>query len=197
MSKVAYFRVSTTDQSIASQRDALLKTVGLTEFDKEFSDKGISGTTLAVNRKGFSEMKAYLRKGDTLYVYSIDRLGRDAIDIQLTIRDLLEAGVKIYVIGLGELVEKVGEIVTSVLAHIAQLERIRIKERTEAGRALARQSIVATGKTHNGKESLGRPKKIDCKEVTKWREDNKASISITARHFGISPASVKRCSTVS
>lgn len=197
MSNVAYFRVSTTDQSIASQRDALLKSLGLTEFDKEFSDVGISGATLASNRKGYSEMIAYLRKGDTLNVYSIDRLGRDAIDIQLNIRDLLQAGVNVHVVGLGLLTQGVGEIVTAVLAQIAQLERIKIKERSDAGRAIARKSIDATGRTHKGKLSLGRPKKIDCGEVAKWRESNKASIATTAQHFGISPASVKRCTTLS
>lgn len=197
MKKVAYFRVSTTDQSIESQRDALLKATSLTEFDKEYSDK-VSGATRAMDREGFRTMAEHcLSKGDTLYLYSIDRIGRDAIDIQMTIRDLLEAGINIHVVGLGFLTDKVGAIVTGVLAHIAQLERTKINERTGAGRDLAKSTFKATGKTHNGKLSLGRPKKIDCGDVIKWRRTNKASIADTAKHFGISSASVKRCATLS
>jgi putative DNA-invertase from lambdoid prophage Rac len=193
MNHVAYYRVSTNDQSIESQRSALLSAIGLSKFDKEFSDVGISGATIATSRKAFSALKSYLRKGDTLYIYSIDRLGRDSIDIQLVIRDLLQAGVDIHVVGLGLLAQGVGEIVTAVLAQIAQLERTRINERTSAGRKVAKETFLRTGKTHKGKESLGRPKTIDCKEVTQWRASNQASISVTANHFGISVASVKRC----
>ncbi len=197
MSHVAYYRVSTNDQTTGSQRDSLLKSLGLTEFDKEFSDVGISGATLANDREGFREMMAYIRKGDTLHVYSIDRLGRNAIDIQKVIRDLIQQGIHIYVMGVGLIAQGIGEIVTAVLAQLAQLERTKIKERTGAGSALARETFKATGKTHNGKLSLGRPKKIDCGDVIKWRRTNKASIADTAKHFGISPASVKRCATLS
>lgn len=196
MKRIAYFRVSTTDQSIESQRSALLKAINLTEFDKEYSDK-VSGATEAMKREGFRTMAEHcLSKGDTLYLYSIDRIGRDAIDIQRTIRDLLQAGINVYVVGLGELNGEVGAIVTGVLAHIAQLERTKIKERTDAGRDIAKKTFKATGKTHNGKLSLGRPKKIDCGDVIKWRRTNNASITDTAKHFGISPASVKRCATL-
>lgn len=195
MNHVAYFRVSTNDQSIASQRSALLSSVGLTKFDKEFSDVGISGATLANSRKGFVELKAYLRKGDTLYIYSLDRLGRDAIDIQMVVRDLLEDGVKVFVVGIGVLDAMAGQIVVAVLAQVAQLERTRINERTAAGRKIAKETFAKTGKTHKGKTSLGRPRKIDCKEVTRWRKINEASITTTAGHFGISIASVKRCAT--
>jgi len=193
MNHVAYFRISTNDQSIESQRASLLKSVELTQFDKEFSDLGISGSTLANSRKGFSELKAYLRKGDTLYVYSIDRLGRDSIDIQTVIRDLLQDGINVYVVGLGLLAKGVGEIVVAVLAQIAQLERTKINERTSAGRKVAKETFLRTGKTHKGKSSLGRPKTINCEAVMKWKEANKASIAGTAAHFGCSTASVKRC----
>lgn len=195
MNHVAYFRVSTNDQSIASQRSVLLSSVGLTKFDKEFSDVGISGATLANSRKGFGDLKAYLRKGDTLHIYSLDRLGRDAIDIQMVVRDLLEDGVKVFVVGIGALDAMAGQIVVAVLAQVAQLERTRINERTAAGRKIAKETFAKTGKTHKGKLSLGRPRKIDCKEVTLWRKANNASIAGAAAHFGISVASVKRCAT--
>ena len=192
MNNLAYFRVSTHDQSIASQRDSLLKAVGMTKFDKEFSDEGVSGSTLANSRKGFGELKAFIRKGDTLYVSSIDRLGRDAIDIQMVVRDLLENGIKVFVVGLGLLDAQAGQIVVAVLAQVAQLERTRINERTSAGRKVAQKELARTGRTHNGKRSMGRPQKANPKDVVQWRDTNKASISSTAIHFGISIASVKR-----
>ncbi|OWS71467.1 hypothetical protein CBI30_06925 [Polynucleobacter aenigmaticus] len=195
MNHVAYFRVSTIDQSIESQRAALLAASGVTQFDKEFSDLGISGSTLAASRKGFSELKAYLRKGDTLYVYSIDRLGRDAIDIQMVVRDFLEAGIKVYIVGLGVLDAMAGQIVIAVLAQVASLERTKINERTAAGRKIAKETFQRTGKTHKGKLSLGRPKSFDPKSVIQWRAANSASISATASHFGISTASVKRAAS--
>lgn len=193
MNHVAYFRVSTNDQSIASQRSALLSSASLTKFDKEFSDVGISGATLANSRKGFGDLKAYLRNGDTLYIYSLDRLGRDAIDIQMVVRDFLEVGVKVFVVGIGLLDAMAGQIVVAVLAQVAQLERTRINERTAAGRKIAKETFAKTGKTHKGKTSLGRPATIPYREVTQWRKTNKASLSTTASHFGISVASVKRC----
>lgn len=195
MNHLAYFRISTHDQSIASQRDSLLKAIGIDKFDKEFSDEGISGATLATSRKGFGKLKAFIRKGDTLYVSSIDRLGRDAIDIQMVVRDLLESGVKVFVVGLGLLDAQAGQIVVAVLAQVAQLERARINERTSAGRKVAQETLARTGKTHKGKTSMGRPLKVNPKEVIKWRQTNEASIATTANHFGISVASVKRYAT--
>ncbi len=62
-------------------------------FDREFIDEGISGGTLAASRKGFSELLKFIRNGDTLYVFAVDRLGRDAIDVQSTVRDLLKHGI--------------------------------------------------------------------------------------------------------
>lgn len=94
-------------------------------------------------------------------------------------------------VGLGLLSKGAGEIVVAVLAQVAQLERTRINERTSAGRKIARETLAKTGKTHRGKESLGRPKEIDYKAVTKWRTANAASIAVTASHFGIRTASVK------
>jgi putative DNA-invertase from lambdoid prophage Rac len=90
MSNIAYYRVSHTSQSIESQRAALSSG---RQFDREFSDEGVSGAIPAANRPGFSAMLNYVREGDTIHVYAVDRLGRDAIDVQTTIRGLLAKGV--------------------------------------------------------------------------------------------------------
>jgi putative DNA-invertase from lambdoid prophage Rac len=189
MSHIAYYRVSTSDQSIEVQRTALSDG---RQFDREFTDEGVSGAILAADRPGFAKLLEYIREGDTLYVYAVDRLGRDAIDVQSTIRCLLDKGVAVEVNGLGRIAKGVGELIIAVLAQVADMERQRIRERTMAGREVARASLAATGKTHKGKESLGRPLKANAEAVRAWRSANSASISQTATHFRLSDSTVKR-----
>lgn len=197
MARIAYFRVSTADQSIEAQRHALLKEAG--SFDKEFTDEGVSGATPAASRPGFAQLLTYVREGDTVHVYAVDRLGRDALDVQATVRGLLERGVAVEVHGLGRIARGVGELILAVLAQVADMERNRIKERTAGGREKARASLAETGKTHRGKDSMGRPRgsvaggrQVDPAEVQAWRRKNAASIASTATHFGLSTATVKR-----
>ncbi len=185
--RIAYYRVSTNDQSVEAQRHAM---GGV--FDKEFSDEGVSGGTLAATRPGFAKLLEMVRDGDVVCVYAVDRLGRDALDVQATVRRLLEQGVAVEVHGLGMISRGVGELILAVLAQVADMERRRITERTQAGRTAARASLAATGRTHRGKESLGRPMAADGANVTSWRRSSQASIKQTARHFGISEATVKR-----
>lgn len=191
--RVAYYRVSTGDQSIEAQRHALGG-----QFDAEYEDIGVSGGTMAADRPGFAKLLGQLRKGDTVCVYAVDRLGRDALDVQTTVRSLLDRGVTVDIHGLGQIGRGVGEIILAVLAQVADMERHKIRERTEAGRATARAALEATGKTHRGKESLGRPKAGDGAVVVAWRRENGASIKQTAQRFSLSDATVKRyCAAVS
>jgi putative DNA-invertase from lambdoid prophage Rac len=122
----------------------------------------------------------------------VDRLGRDAIDVQSTVRDLIKRGVTVDVHGLGPIGQGVGELILAVLAQVASMERARIIERTEAGRVTAREHLERTGKTHKGKTSMGRPFERDPVEVAEWRKINGASLSKTAEHFGLSLSTVKR-----
>ncbi|MBP9755695.1 MAG: recombinase family protein, partial [Phenylobacterium sp.] len=185
--RIAYYRVSTGDQSIEAQRHALG-----TDFDKEFTDEGVSGGIMAADRPGFAKLLEQVRKGDTVCVYAVDRLGRDALDVQSTVRRLIDRGVTVDIHGLGQIGRGVGEIILAVLAQVADMERQKIRERTEGGRATARAALQATGKTHRGKDSLGRPKAQDGAAVAAWRDQNKASIRRTAQQFGVSEATVKR-----
>lgn len=185
--RIAYYRVSTGDQSIEAQRNAMGG-----DFDREYSDEGVSGSVMAAERPQFAKLLESVRAGDTVHVYAVDRLGRDALDVQFTVRKLIDLGVTVDVHGLGAIGRGVGELILAVLAQVAEMERRKIVERTADGRAKARQSLAETGRTHRGKESLGRPKAHDGAAVAAWRGDRKASIKETALHFGISPASVKR-----
>lgn len=187
MSRISYLRVSSFDQSVEAQRTALGG-----GFDKEFIDEGVSGAVLAKDRPAFGELLAYVREGDTISLYAVDRLGRDALDIQSTVRMLLDKGVTIEVLGLGQIGRGVGELILAVLAQVADMERARIKERCAAGRDAGRASLAATGRTHRGKLSLGRSKSHDPKTVAAWRRENGASISETAKQFSISVPTVKR-----
>lgn len=187
MARILYTRVSTNDQTTEAQRHEL---PGM--FDREFSDVGVSGAVVAASRPGFAQLLAYIRDGDELHVAAIDRLGRDAIDVQQTVRALLDKGVTVHVGGLGAIGRGVGELVVAVLAQVAQMERDRINERTRQGRAVAKELLATTGKTQHGATSMGRPVEVDLVAVRAWREANSASIAKTALHFGISESSVKR-----
>lgn len=189
MSRILYTRVSSLSQSSQAQREAMSQ--GIT-YDREFTDEGVSGAVVAANRPGFSALLGYVRDGDTVYVYAVDRLGRDAIDVQTTIKALLAKGVQVDVRGLGLIGRGVGELIVAVLAQVAEMERERIKERTANGRDVAKASLAATGKTHRGKESLGRPAIADASKVCAWRKEHSASISATAAHFNLSASTVKR-----
>ena len=190
--RIAYFRVSTKDQDVAAQRAALGGT-----FDKEFQDEGVSGSVLAAERPGFAGLLGFVRDGDTVFVSAVDRLGRDAIDVQTTVRAFLNKGVSVDVKGLGVIGRGVGELIIAVLAQVAQMERARILERCESGRDAARVSLAATGKTHKGKTSLGRPLAGDAAAVMAWKAANSASIAKTAEQFKISVATVKRYASAS
>lgn len=191
MSRIAYYRVSTGDQSIEAQRQALGGS-----FDREFDDVGVTGAVKAEDRPGFAKLLSYIREGDTLHLYAIDRLGRDALDVQAMVRRLLDMGVTLDVRGLGVIGRGVGELIVAVLAQMADMERQRIRERCESGRQAARAALEATGRTHKGKESLGRPRAANASEVASWRRENGATIRQTMERFQISKATVARyCGT--
>ncbi len=187
MSRIAYYRSSTSGQSVGVQRAALGG-----GFAREFIDEGVSGVVPAADRPAFAQLLDFVRDGDVVCVYAVDRLGRDALDVQATVRALLTKGVVVEVLGLGQIGRGAGELILAVLAQVADMERQRIKERCDSGRAAAREALRITGKTHRGKASLGRPKAASSDEVVAWRRANSASISTTARQFSISEPTVKR-----
>jgi len=185
--RIAYYRVSTGDQSVEAQRTAMGG-----GFDREFADEGVSGGVMAADRPAFARLLDTVRNGDVVHVYAVDRLGRDALDVQATVRTLLNRGVTLQVQGLGAIGRGVGELILAVLAQVADMERQRIRERTDSGRAAARAALAATGRTHRGKTGLGRPRAHAADQVVAWRKARNASIRETARHFSISEATVKR-----
>ena len=75
---IAYTRVSTDEQTINAQRHTI---ENRHKVDKWFSDEATSGAIKAKDRKGFGQLLSYVREGDTVVVYAIDRLGLDTIDV--------------------------------------------------------------------------------------------------------------------
>lgn len=185
--RIGYFRVSTKDQSIDAQRSALGG-----QFGKEFKDEGVSGGVLAADRPGFAALLKFVRSGDTVVVYAVDRLGRDSIDVQSTVKGLIDRGVGVEVRGLGKVEGEAGRLILAVLAQVAEMEKAKILDRCESGRVIARASLAATGKTQRGKASLGRPVAGDAAGVVAWKKENSASIAATAAHFNLGVSTVKR-----
>lgn len=180
MAVIGYIRVSTGDQSVEAQRYSIEQ---LHKVEEWFADEGVSGAVKASDRPAFGALLKYIRKGDTLIVGAIDRLGRDTLNVLATVEELEEKGVDILSLREGfDLSTPIGKAMLTMLAAVAQLERSNIKARQMAGI----QRAKAEGK------ALGREKIIDDASVVAWRKDNAASIAATAAQFGISTASVKR-----
>lgn len=178
MAVVAYYRVSTADQSIENQRMELTKTY---RIDREFVDEAVSGTVPGMDRPGFAAMMEWVRDGDTLVVVDLDRLGRDSLDVQTNIKELQRKGVNVIVSRLGvDLSTDAGELLVTIISKIAEMERRKMLERQRAGIARARVQ---------GKH-MGRPQKVTTEQVAECRAAG-LSISKTAAKLGISESLVK------
>jgi len=147
-----YARVSTADQNLDLQLDAL-KEAGC---EKIFTDKA-SGTKS--DRPGLEEALSYMRKGDVLVVWKLDRLGRRLSKLIELVESLQEKGIGFKVLaGQGAAIDTTnpsGKLVFSIFAALAEYERELISERTKAGLDAAR----ARGRVG------GRPPKLDTNQI--------------------------------
>ncbi|MGH3630779.1 MAG: recombinase family protein [Sciscionella sp.] len=178
---IAYLRVSSEAQDTQLQRDALT-TAGCVKF---FEDKTSSRKT---DRPGLSAALDYLRAGDTLAVWKLDRLGRSVKEV-LTLADgLYERGVVLRIL-TGTLAGTYsptgeGKFFFTVMAAFAELERDLIHQRTMAGLAAAR----AQGRV-GGRPTVMDPDKIAAAAARLARGD---SATQTAKELGISRATLYR-----
>jgi DNA invertase Pin-like site-specific DNA recombinase len=176
---VGYARVSTTDQTLDLQQDALTS-AGCTKI---YTDTA-SGTQ--TERKGLTEALTYVRGGDTLIVWKLDRLGRSLKDLITRITELNDRK-----IGFKSLTEQIdtttsgGKLIFHIFGALAEFERDIIRERTNAGLEAAR----ARGKRG------GRPKALSPEKIRLARRlyaDTSTSVAEICRMLGISRHTLQR-----
>lgn len=182
MAIFGYGRVSTNQQTTDNQK-LELENAGF-KIDYWFTDTGISGKTSASLRPQFSLLLSQIRDGETLVVSKLDRLGRDAVDVLQTVRNLADRNIQVIVLQLGktDLSSPTGKLLLTMLTAVAAMERDLLIERTQAGLARAK----AEGKT------LGRKPKTteDQRVVIRNQLNAGVSVSQVARDYGISRAAV-------
>jgi Enterobacteriaceae phage serine recombinase len=129
-----YARASREDQELALQIDAL--TAAGVEPGCLIQEK-LSGV---VERLHFAKLLASLETGDTLVVWKVDRLGRNAVDVQRIVRELDQRGIQLVITTLGiDTKAPVGRLVFGILSQLAEFERELLMERTRAGLEAARR----------------------------------------------------------
>jgi DNA invertase Pin-like site-specific DNA recombinase len=170
--KIGYARVSTDDQNLDLQKDALTRAGCKRIYEEHKSGKCLERPELDACRKA-------LRPGDTLAVWRLDRLGRSLPDLIKIIAELRDAG-----IGFESVTEKIdtttatGELTFHIFAALAQFERQLIRERTKAGLTAARA---------RGRKGGRRPKLTasDIKAVKSLVKAGELTMEEIAKHFGV------------
>lgn len=134
-----YVRVSTKEQNIKRQTDAL---VGC---DKIFIDR-VSGKS--ADRPELNAMKQQLRDGDTVRVKSVDRLARNTQDLLALLSEITEQGVKVEFIDnqMGFDNNPTSKFMITLLAAVAELERSFIRQRQKEGITIAKQKGLYKGR---------------------------------------------------
>lgn len=179
---LGYARVSTSHQSLDQQHDALVA-AGV-DASRVYTDK-LSGASKREQRPGLAAVLDYARAGDTIVLVGIDRLGRDAAEVMLTIRELGERGIILRSLREGvDTSNAAGRMVAGVLASLAELELELGRERREASREARR----ARG------QSIGRPKALDASKTALARRMHASGEPATtiASALGVSRATVYR-----
>jgi len=176
---IGYARVSTHEQTLNLQQDALTK-AGCTKI---FTDTASGAKT---ERKGLDEALHYVRKSDILVVWRLDRLGRSLPHLITTMTDLEERG-----IGFKSLTENIdtttsgGRLIFHIFGTLAEFEGNLIRERTQAGLQSARARGLKGG----------RPKALTGKQLAiaqSLYDDPKNSIPEICRTLKISRATLYR-----
>jgi DNA invertase Pin-like site-specific DNA recombinase len=176
---IGYARVSTLDQTLALQQDALTAA----GCEQLYTDT-MSGSV--TERPGLTQALSHLRPGDTLVVWRLDRLGRSLPHLIETVSQLQQRSV-----GFRSVQEQIdtttsgGKLVFHVFGALAEFERDLIRERTHAGLAAAR----ARGRL------FGRPKVLTAQQVKQLRslaQDERNIVAEICETLGISRATYYR-----
>ncbi|MEN0118290.1 MAG: recombinase family protein [Agrobacterium cavarae] len=180
MKTFGYARVSTVEQSLDLQMSAL-KASGCTDV---LTDEGYSGADFT--RPGLTRLLRRLRRGDTVVVWRLDRLGRSLFELLKLVRDLNERGVEFR--SLSESLDtstRGGRLLLHVLASMAEFERSLISERTKAGMAAARSRGSQIGR----RPALTDDQRRDAREAI---ANGSTSVQAVAEKHGIHPRTLLR-----
>lgn len=178
--KVGYARVSTFEQDLDLQLDAL----NAKGCDRIFCDQGESGAK--GSRPEWDNCLDHLRKGDTLVIWKLDRASRSTKHLIELAENLKKKGVELR--SLKEQIDTstaMGKFFFRMTASIAELERDIIRERTLAGLTAAR----ARGRKGGRKKSITEGQKLEAKRLA---EAGELSITDICTKVGISRASYYR-----
>ena len=181
----AYCRVSTAEQTTDNQvRES--EAAGFAVDPKRIVTETVSGSTAAMERKGFARLVDRLESGDILIVTKLDRLGRNAMDLRATVERLAAEGVRVHCLALGgvDLTSAAGKMTMGVIAAVAEFERDLLIERTQSGLKRAKDA---------GKR-LGRPQALtsDMQEAIRSKRANGASLGLLAKEYGVSRSAIQR-----
>ena len=177
-----YGRISTGHQSLDAQRDDLAA-AGV-QADNIHTDV-LTGTSTREQRPGMTELLRLTRPGDTITVVGIDRLGRNAAEVMLTIKQLGERGIVLKSLREGvDSSTPTGRMICGVMASLAELELELGKER----RAAARAARKARG-LHVGRPSALTPEKA---ALAKRMRDAGEPIPTIAATLQVSESTVYR-----
>lgn len=180
----AYCRVSTIEQTTENQIQAIAK-AGYCIEPHRIVTENISGSVITKKRPEFSNLiNNKLEPFDTLVVLKLDRLGRDAIDIQQTIAQLSQRNIRLISLDLPshDLTSPEGKLILGMFSAFAEFERNRIRERTREGLERVKKQGV----------KLGRPEAIDTYQDVQNCKLDQLSQSKTAEKLGKSLSTVKR-----
>jgi putative DNA-invertase from lambdoid prophage Rac len=181
----AYVRISKVEQQPENQIKEI-EAAGFIIEPHRIITETISGSMPTARRKGFACLLDKIENKDVLIVTKLDRLGRDAIDVSLTVAKLEKMGIRVHCLALGgvDLTSSAGKMTMGVINTVAQFERDLLIERTQSGLTRAKSQ----GKI------LGRPKilsGLQRKQVIQQLEEGK-SISAIAKNFNASRQTIMR-----
>jgi DNA invertase Pin-like site-specific DNA recombinase len=177
--RVGYVRVSTIAQTL-DQQNAALEAAGVT---KTFSDT-MSGA--CDDRPGLAALLDYVRAGDTVVVWKLDRLGRNTLHILETVKALTQRGVTLISTTDGiDSSTAAGRMMIGVLGSLAEYERELIKERT----ALKRAMSLANGTKFGRRKKVVHPSHIAT--ARRMKDDGHVARDI-AKYLGVSRATLYR-----
>jgi len=146
----------------------------------------VSGSTAAMERKGFRQLVDRLDWEDVLVVTKLDRLGRNAMDVRATVERLAEMKVRVHCLALGgvDLTSAAGKMTMAVIAAVAEFERDLLVERTQAGLSRAKA----------GGKKLGRPSTLteDQRVQVTTRRARGESLGSLAKEYGVSRSAIQR-----